>query len=93
MASGRTQYYNTRTKELSWVPPTTTVTHVKTKVTTSTKIDLSATLNEAHLSKHEPALRQLGVGQFSDLAELLEQDLIGIGMTKIEARRLMRLAK
>ena len=38
-------------------------------------------------------LRQLGVGTAADLVDLEEQDLIEIGMKKIEAKRLMRLAK
>ena len=54
---------------------------------------LKAALETAHLSQYEDALRQLGVGTAADLVDLEEQDLIEIGMKKIEAKRLMRLAK
>ena len=95
-ASGQSQYYNIRTKELTWVRPTTTAAAPQSQPTTTASKNtdsLKAALETAHLSQYEDALRQLGVGTAADLVDLEEQDLIEIGMKKIEAKRLMRLAK
>ena len=53
---------------------------------------LKSALEAARLSQYEEALRQLGVGTAADLVDVEEQDLIEIGMKKVEARRLVRLA-
>ena len=53
--------------------------------------DLSAALASARLSQYEAALRELGCKVTEDLAELEEQDLMEIGMKKIEAKRLQRM--
>ena len=46
---------------------------------------LSAALAEAHLSQYETALRELGAAFVPDLADLEAEDLVGIGMKKLEA--------
>ena len=53
---------------------------------------LKSALETARLSQYEDALRQLGVVTAADLVDVEEQDLIEIGMKKVEARRLVRLA-
>lgn len=53
---------------------------------------LSATLADAHLDQFETALRELGVAFASDLVHVEEQDLVEIGMKKMEVKRLMRVA-
>ena len=55
-------------------------------------VDLSAWLESARLSHYEDALRGLGCMVPEDLAELEEADLMEIGMKRIEAKRLLRVA-
>ena len=55
---------------------------------------LATVLQEAHLSQYESALReQLGASFSADLADLAQDDLIEIGMKKLEAARLLRIAQ
>jgi hypothetical protein len=55
--------------------------------------DLAAILQEANLSQYETALRELGASFGTDLAELEEDDLVEIGMKKLEVTRLLRIAQ
>lgn len=52
--------------------------------------DLSSALRGAHLSQYEDALRELGCINFEDLKDLDAEDMMEIGMKKIEIRRLQR---
>jgi hypothetical protein len=67
----------------NYVPPT---------MTTPVPKSLSATLADAHLAQYETKLRELGAAFPSDLSQLEEQDLVEIGMKKLEIARFMRLA-
>eukprot|EP01043_Picozoa_sp_COSAG02_P028959 COSAG02_NODE_1783_length_10942_cov_1025.230266_2_plen_155_part_00 len=51
---------------------------------------LSVVLRQVYLSQFEDSLRQLGCAMIEDLRELEEEDLVEIGMKKIEIRRLQR---
>ena len=55
--------------------------------------DLSQVLSAAHLSHYESALRELGCEMPDHLADLEEQDLVELGMKKVEAKRLLRTAR
>ena len=55
--------------------------------------DLSQVLSAAHLSHYESALRELGCELPAHLADLEEQDLVELGMKKLEAKRLLRTAR
>jgi hypothetical protein len=55
--------------------------------------DLTSALEGAQLSQFEDALRELGCTEATDLAEVQEEELVAMGMKKIEAKRLMRLAQ
>jgi hypothetical protein len=55
--------------------------------------DLTSALEGAQLSQFEDALRELGCTETSDLAEVQEEELVALGMKKIEVKRLMRLAQ
>ena len=52
--------------------------------------ELSALLAAANLPQHEAALRELGCQSPADLAECDEQDLLDVGMMKVEVKRLVR---
>lgn len=91
--SGRSQYYNIRTKELTWIKPTatapapTTSTPAAAARATGAATDLAAALKGAHLLQYEDALRELGCVDAADLVEVDEQDLLELGMKKIEVTR------
>lgn len=53
---------------------------------------LSTYLAELNLSHYELALRELGVATPSDLVDLQQDDCEAIGMKKLEAKRLLRIA-
>ena len=53
---------------------------------------LAVVLQEANLSQYESALRDLGAAFGNDLAGLEEEDLVEIGMKKLEVARLRRIA-
>lgn len=55
------------------------------------QLSLSEALNGARLNKYEDAFRDLGCEIVQDLADLEEQDLMEIGMKKVEIVRLKRL--
>jgi hypothetical protein len=55
--------------------------------------DLSQVLSAAHLSHYESALRELGCEVPAHLEALEEQDLVELGMKKLEAKRLLRTAR
>jgi hypothetical protein len=57
----------------------------------SPPLGLSVALENARLAKYESALRELGCELVVDLADLEEQDLMELGMKKIEVTRLRRL--
>ena len=104
-ASGQSQYYNIRTKELTWVKPTATASAPTSAPSALTApapaarlvaasapvTDLTAALKGAHLSQYEDALRELGCADVVDLAEMDEQDLVELGMKKIEVHFVRRL--
>lgn len=54
-------------------------------------LSLAEALTGARLMKYEDALRELGCEIIQDLADLEEQDMMEIGMKKIEITRLRRL--
>lgn len=92
--SGQSQYYNIRTKELTWIKPTATAPAPTTLSTpaaaaraTGAATDLAAALKGAHLLQYEDALRELGCVDAADLVEVDEQDLLELGMKKIEVTR------
>jgi hypothetical protein len=45
----------------------------------------------ARLAQYEDALRTLGVTTPSELQDLNEADFLGVGMKKVEIKRLMRI--
>ena len=53
---------------------------------------LAFALEAAKLSQYEDALRELGCVEAADLAEVQEEELLELGMKRIEAKRLLRLA-
>jgi hypothetical protein len=55
--------------------------------------DLASALAGAKLLQYEHALRELGCVDAGDLADVEEEDLLEMGMKKIEAKRLMRLVQ
>ena len=55
--------------------------------------DLAVVLQEASLSQYETALRELGAAFGADLVGLEEDDLVEIGMKKLEVKRLLRIAQ
>ena len=54
-------------------------------------LSLSEALDSARLTKYEDAFRDLGCEIVQDLADLEEQDLMEIGMKRVEIVRLKRL--
>jgi hypothetical protein len=54
---------------------------------------LAVILQEANLSQYESALRELGASFGTDLAGLEEEDLVEIGMKKLEVARFLRVAE
>ena len=52
--------------------------------------DLGMFLAANNLSQYDGALRSLGAEQTSDLVDLTEGDMEGIGMKKLEIKRLQR---
>eukprot|EP01046_Picozoa_sp_COSAG06_P014967 COSAG06_NODE_944_length_11374_cov_56.333392_3_plen_108_part_00 len=56
-------------------------------------VALTSALEGAQLSQFEDALWELGCTEATDLAEVQEEELVAMGMKKIEAKRLMRLAQ
>ena len=53
--------------------------------------DLSTALKGAYLATYEHALRDLGCVELEDLSSLDDEDLMEIGMKKIEIKRLRRM--
>ena len=53
--------------------------------------DLSTVLQSAQLSQYETALRELGCTVPADLADLEDEDLMEMGMKKLEISRMRRL--
>ena len=53
--------------------------------------DLSSALQSAQLSQYETALRELGCTVPADLADLEDEDLMEMGMKKLEISRMRRL--
>ena len=65
--------------------------HAATVQALSTPIGLSAALESARLAKYDDALRGLGCEIVQDLADVEDQDLVELGLKKIEVTRLRRL--
>eukprot|EP01043_Picozoa_sp_COSAG02_P059762 COSAG02_NODE_7674_length_2900_cov_3.148518_1_plen_371_part_00 len=80
-----------------YVPPTMEVSQPDGTSTTpasrSEPKDLAVVLQEASLSQYETALRELGAAFGADLVGLEEDDLVEIGMKKLEVKRLLRIAQ
>ena len=55
-------------------------------------MSLAAALESARLAKYENGLRELGCEIIADLADVEDQDLMELGMKKIEVTRLRRLS-
>ena len=72
--------------------PTEHQPHAESAQVLSTPLSLSGALESARLAKHEDALRELGCEILGDLQDLEEQDLVELGLKKIEITRLRRLA-
>ena len=53
--------------------------------------ELSTALQAAQLSQYETALRELGCTVPADLADLEDEDLMEMGMKKLEISRMRRL--
>ena len=53
--------------------------------------DLSTVLQSAQLSQYETALRELGCTVPADFADLEDEDLMEMGMKKLEISRMRRL--
>ena len=53
--------------------------------------DLSSALQSAQLSQYETALRELGCTVPADFADLEDEDLMEMGMKKLEISRVRRL--
>ena len=56
----------------------------------STASDLTAALRGVQLLQYEEGLRELGCTDAADLVEVREEELLQLGMKRIEAKRLMR---
>ena len=54
---------------------------------------LSTFLAEANLAQYEEALREAGAAFVSDLGDLTQEDLLEIGMKKLEVVRLLRVTQ
>ena len=72
--------------------PTEHQPHAESAQVLSTPLGLSEALDSARLAKHEDALRELGCEMLQDLQYVEEEDLVKLGLKKIEIIRLMRLA-
>ena len=83
--------------DVSYAPPTMATPAVVAAPVPDPQVNaqpksLSAALADAFLSQYEEALRELGCAFVSDLVDLEEQDMVEIGLKKIEIKRLMRIA-
>ena len=58
---------------------------------TSQDLDLSTFLQQNLLGQYETKLRELGAAVVADLADVEEDDLLQIGMKKLEIKRLQRM--
>lgn len=67
--------------------------HADSAKVLSTQLSLSAALESARLAKHEGALRELGCELVADLADLVDQDLVELGLKRVEVTRLRRLSQ
>jgi hypothetical protein len=65
--------------------------HADSAQVLSTPLSLSGALESARLAKHEDALRELGWEMLEDLQDLEDQDLVELGLKKVEIARLRRL--